>query len=345
MLPLMTAAFVFAVREQPVRAGVSLAIATLTKQTAALALLPLVFLAWRARRGRGLALLGAAFVVPIAVAALAFGPHDFVHWVFTGNGGYVDVRGAVGYALSNGVARTAWFLFGSAALVGLLPWAWRHRREDADLWLWLLSGVGAVLIGFRFFPHYYLQLLPPLVLLATRALSSFGAEQRRRVLPVVAVVAVAVTTWFLVPAFANGANRDTTIALDVATYVRHHTAPDARVLVWGQAPEVYWSSGRLPATRFATTGFVTGVSGGRPPSRVGTRYAAPGAADLFYRDLGRTPPVLVADMSTADQRHARYAPPSRFPRFERFLRRGGWHRVARVDGVTILAPARTTSGP
>ena len=44
-------------------------------------------------------------------------------------------------------------------------------------------------------------------------------------------------------------------------------------------------------------------------------------------------------MSTADQRHAHYAPPARFPRFQRFLDQGGWHRVAVVDGVAILRPA------
>lgn len=339
MLPLMTAAFVLAVRDRPIGAGVALALATLTKQTAALALLPLALLAWRARRWRGLLVLAGAFVLPIALAAVAFGPHDFVHWVFTANGGYVDVSGAFGYAFSNGLARTGWFLFGSAALVVLLPWAWRRRHDDVDLWLWLLSGAIAVLIGFRFFPHYYLQLLPPLALLATRALSSFTADRRRRVLPLVAAVAIATTAWFVVPAFANGDNHDTRTALDVATYVRTHTSPRARVLVWGQAPEVYWGSDRRPATRFATTGFVTGVSGGRPPSRVGARYAAPGAADVFFADLRRTPPTLIADMSTADQRHAHYAPPARFPRFEAFLQRGGWHRVAVVDGVTILRPA------
>lgn len=344
MLPLMTLAFVLGVRDRPVAAGLSLGVATLTKQTAALTLLPLVYLAWRMRRGRGLALLAVAFAAPVVATAIAFGSHDFVRWVFTGNGGYLDVSGAVGYAFSNGVARTAWFVFGSAALVVLLPWAWGHRRDDADVWLWLASGALAALAGFRFFPHYYLQLLPPLVLLATRALSSFGDERRRRVLPVVAVLAIAVTVWFAVPAFANGDNRDTRIALDVGAYVRAHTAAGARVLVWGQAPEVYWSSGRLPATRFATTGFVTGVSGGRPPSRVGARYGAPGAAALFYDDLRRTPPALIADMSTADQRHAHYAPPSRFPRFERFLRDGGWHRVATVDGVAILRPTHPGSG-
>lgn len=336
MVPLMTAAFVLAVRDRPAGAGVSLAVATLTKQTAALALLPLAFLAWRARRGRGLAVLGVTFLLPIVAAAIAFGPHDFVHWVFTGNGGYVDVSGAVGYAVSNAAARTGWFLVGSAALVVLLPWAWRDRSADADLWLWLGSGVVAVAIGFRFFPHYYLQLLPPLVLLATRSLSSFGVERRRWVLPAVATLAAATTIWFFVPAVTNGDNRDTRIALDVASYVRAHTAPGERVLVWGQAPEVYWSSDRPPATRFATTGFVTGASGGRPPGRVGARYAAPGATELFYRDLRHTPPALIADMSTADQRHAHFAPPSRFPRFAGYLRDGGWHRVATVDGVAIL---------
>jgi hypothetical protein len=340
MLPLMTAAFVLAVRARPGYAGVTLAVATLAKQTAALALLPLVVLAWRARRGVGLAVLAVAFALPLLVAAIWFGPHDFVHWVFTGNGGYADVRGAIGYAVSNGASRTAWFLLGSAGLVVLVPWAWRYRREDADLWLWLLSGVAAVSIGFRFFPHYYLQLLPPLALLATRALSSFGEDRRRLVLPIVAALALAATTWFLVPAFTKGDDRDTKIALDVAAYVRTHTAPDDRVLVWGQAPEVYWSSDRAPATRFATTGFVTGVSGGRPPSRVGTRFATPGAAGLFYADLSRTPPAIVVDMSTADQRHAHFAPPSRFPRFETFLRDGGWHRVGEVDGVAILRPDR-----
>jgi hypothetical protein len=43
-------------------------------------------------------------------------------------------------------------------------------------------------------------------------------------------------------------------------------------------------------------------------------------------------------MSTADQRHARFYPPSHYPVFQRFLDAGGWHRVATVDGVAILRP-------
>jgi hypothetical protein len=177
-----------------------------------------------------------------------------------------------------------------------------------------------------------------LVLLAVRGLDSMSTRARKPALVVVAIMAVASTTYFLVPAFTQGETRDTEIALDVARYVERHTSPGQRVLVWGQAPEVYWASGRRPATRFATTGFVTGATGGRPPERVGSQYSVPGAAADFADDLRRTPPVLIADMSTADQRHAHFYPPSHFPAFQRFLDAGGWHPVATVDGVAILRP-------
>jgi Dolichyl-phosphate-mannose-protein mannosyltransferase len=338
MLPVMTAAMLLGIRDRPGGAGVALGVATLTKQTAAVVLLPLAYLAWRFRRWRSVLLLGAAFAGPLVLAALVFGPHDFTFWVFTGNGGYVDISGVVGYTLALGARQTAWFIFGSAALIVLLPFAWRERRTDRDLWLWLASGIVAVTLGFRFFPHYYLQLLPPIALLSARGVDVASARRRNGVLAVVGILAVVSTTYFLVPAFTGTDSRDTRIALAVAAYVKQHTRPDQHVLVWGQAPEVYWASGRRPATRFATTGFLTGATGGRPPRLVGPQYAVPGAADDFFTDLRRMPPALIADMSTADQRHARYYPPSHFARFQHFLDVGGWHRVAVVDGVAILRP-------
>ena len=51
MLPLMTAAMLLGIRRRTAPAGVTLAVATLAKQTAATTLLPLGWLAWRARRG------------------------------------------------------------------------------------------------------------------------------------------------------------------------------------------------------------------------------------------------------------------------------------------------------
>jgi hypothetical protein len=338
MLPCMTAAFALAARRRTAASGVALAVATLTKQTAAVALLPVALLAWRARRWRGLLVLAAAFALPILVVAALFGFHNFVFWVFTGNGGYLDASGIWGYVVSLGARQTGWFLFGQLALVVLAVVAVRRWRDDLDLWLWLASGVVAVGAGLRFFPHYYLQLLPPLVLLAIAGLEALPSRHRGRVAIAAGLVACCTCAYFLQPAVGFGNTRDSRLALTAGRYLAAHTAPSDHVLVWGQAPEAYWIADRAPSTRFGTTGFVTGTSGGRPPWRVGPQYAVPGAWDDFMKDLRAHPPALIADMTTADQRKGSNYPPARYPRFARWLRAGGWHPVARVDGVTILAP-------
>jgi hypothetical protein len=343
MLPAMTAAFVLGARDRPGRAGACLGIATLAKQTAAATLVPLIWMVWRDRRGRirnrGLLALGSAFVAPVVAVAVLVGLHDFVFWVVTGNGNYLNVDGALGYVLHAAWHESFLFLIGHLGLIALLPWAWKHRRQDADLWLWLGSAVLAVATGLRFFGHYYLQLLPPLCLLATRALATPRPLPRRAVVVAVTVAAFGSALGFYVPAITAQDSSDAEIALNVASYVRTHTHPGDRVLVWGHAPEVYWLSDRRPATRFLTTGFVTGASGGRPPNHVGEQLAAPGAWDDFLADLAAHPPALVIDMSQANQRHAGAYAPEHFPQFRRYLFNGRWREVAAVAGAGIYAPA------
>ena len=68
---------------------------------------------------RGLVLLGAGFVVPVLVAAVAFGWHDFMHWVFTSNDGYLGANGVLGYTLHRGLVQTTWFVLANVAIVAL----------------------------------------------------------------------------------------------------------------------------------------------------------------------------------------------------------------------------------
>src|SRR5581483_5649372 len=75
------------------------------------------------------------------------------------------------------------------------------------------------------------------------------------------------------------------------------TRPGERIFVWGQFPQLYWASGRQPATRFLTSGFLTNFSGGRSPSHIGPEYAVDGAWDDFSADLGAHPPALIIDAS------------------------------------------------
>jgi hypothetical protein len=191
----------------------------------------------------------------------------------------------------------------------------------------------AVGSGLRFFGHYYIQLLPPLALLATRPLARASA----RALAAVAVVAAVPIAYLAVPAYKRDNSTTQRTGRALAAYARAHTGPDARILVWGHLPEVYWRSDRPPATRFETTGFLTGLSGGRPPSRVGMQYAAPEAWDDFDADLRAHPPELIFDLSPADIRNAKYFPPDKFPRFGNYLDRD-YRQVATVDGVAVYRP-------
>jgi hypothetical protein len=185
----------------------------------------------------------------------------------------------------------------------------------------------------RFFGHYYLQLFPPLCLLAASAWDQLSRRARGAVTLAGAIAVVG----FAVPAFRTVDSVTETTAHRLADYARAHTSSDQRIFVWGHLPEVYWWSDRLSATRFETTGFLDGQSGGRPPEHVGVQYGAPGAWDDFEKDLAAHPPALIFDLSPADVRNAHYAPPKRFPRFGRYLA-DEYHEITTIEGVTVYAP-------
>src|SRR5207244_997738 len=117
----------------------------------------------------------------------------------------------------------------------------------------------------------------------------------------------------------------------VAAAVDARTARDDHIFVWGQFPEVYWASDRLPATRFLTSGFLTGFGGGRSAQHVGPQYAVSGAWDDFKADLSLHPPALIVDASVGTSFSV-----DRFPEFADFMA-AGYVRVEQVDGVVLYA--------
>ena len=120
----------------------------------------------------------------------------------------------------------------------------------------------------------------------------------------------------------------------VSEYLVDHAQPSDRVLVWGQLPEIYWASGARPATRFVTTGFLTGHWGGRPPSPDTVDEATPGAWELFFSDFAAHPPEYVLDTSPAAIRGSELYPMSRFPDLQRVIDRR-YRFVETIDGISI----------
>ncbi|MFJ5610976.1 glycosyltransferase [Streptomyces sp. NPDC093221] len=339
ILPWTAAAVWCADRSRWGLAGVAVAGAALTKQTGAVMLLPVAWTLWRAARaGRAPALAGAlrlclGFALPVGAVALLTGPGRFLFWTVTGSAEYVSPRGAwlTGLSRAAGGASVLAVAAAGMLLAAGAAWALRRRPVPADLWVWLAASGVAVVSGFQFYGHYFLQMVPPLVLIGVAAV---------RALP---RLRAAVTCWtvlacagFLVWDLA-APSRELDHAVAVAAAVRAHTAPDDRVLVWGIHPETYWFADRRPASRYLTAGFLTNFSGGRGGVRVGERYAVPGAWRAFGAEFSAHPPALVVDDSRGDP----YAI-SRTPTL-RDLLGSGYRRVARVDGAVVWA--REAAGP
>lgn len=196
MLPWTAAAVWCADRRRWGTAGAAVALAALTKQTGGAVLLPVLFLLARDRAGlpaSARTLLGC--LTPVAALALLLGPHDFVFWTVTGSDSYVSVAGAELLALLRASGNAALLAAAAAPVLAVLGHLLRARRRafvraTADVWVWLGASAVAVTVGFQFFGHYFLQLVPPLVLLGAAALERLPVRGAGAVLALTGVLSL-----------------------------------------------------------------------------------------------------------------------------------------------------------
>jgi hypothetical protein len=311
MLPWTCAAFLLAdsARRHPKRAvpllggsGVAAALATLTKQTAGVTMLPVAWRAWKDQRWKGLATIIPAFALPIVGVAFWVGFGDFFFWVFTGNSGYLTSLGSFATIMARFWANFGIFIGASAAAFLAITYMTVRNgifKADADLWLWLAGSAVGVSSGFHFFGHYFLQLLPPLVILATGALHRNGSRLRWTMLGVTATTA----TLFLTLAFTwprTDMEHDWEVAQEVQKIAG--AGRSEPIIVWGMDPSIYFMSGQVPASRFITAGFLSGFAGGGDQEKVPPIVYAPNspivgmAQDILnLQKKGQEPYLFVDD--------------------------------------------------
>jgi 4-amino-4-deoxy-L-arabinose transferase-like glycosyltransferase len=304
-------------------AGALVALACLLKQPAGVGLAPLGVYCLHPgyARARGLprwagwfhgGLIGVGFAVVLAMTALILrqlgilqaawywsvvnhdvvhGPLDPVFWRYA-------ARGSAVFALCTGpLLLGAW-----RSLHGDIT-AWEGRRAERDaLVVFLAVSLIGVAASGRFFGHYFIQLLPPLVLLATPALTrswrALGdpAERAWRRLTL-GWTALSLLVTFGVH-FTKGVLRPLP-ASEAARWVTAHSTPAERLFVWGQYPHLYYLSGRRPASRYISCFPLTGFVFGGPPSADRgldtSGRIVPGAWDSLARDFERHPPKFIVD--------------------------------------------------
>jgi hypothetical protein len=264
---------------------------------------------------------------------------------------------------------------GTLGFVGvLLAFSGRLRsREDRDdrLPARLVIAAAAVVLGaslflgLRFFSHYFALVLPLWAALGGAVVESVGRASRRllgksAVTAVGLIVAVSLGAeiqrypWMesarrLVRWARDGGvaeisdpirwpGRDA-LAAATARYVREHSSADDRIFVWGMRPHVYAYSRRVPATRFVTCTFLTGLVPWErcAPEDDTAAWIVEGSWDLLMEDLEGDPPLFIVDASEDHLFGMGAYSPSHFPRLDSLLREHyeRVHEVGTGDRMTV----------
>jgi hypothetical protein len=341
-------------------AGALVAVAMLYKYQAAVQLpLYALHLAWVERRRparvvAGWAALAAGLAVVLAAAAAvmsATGAAASAWFWFRFNFAYIReglqpselVRRAV-VRVSYGVvpALFIWVLGVRAALSALRDDGPPDAARGIDRFAsgWLVSSALAVMAGGRFFGHYFHQVAAPLAVLAAPATARLWDSRRRLVLGALAVPA----SVFLVQGLVHGRFMAAVGAPDpdyraMAAAVDARSGPGDPVVVWGNAPVLYFEARRPLGSRFVFSNYLTGLS---PATRTQSDPNADASAnvvaeswDMFVADLDGRKPRLFVDTSPGNIGAYAKFPPARYPRLRAILDRD-YRPVADVAGARLL---------
>jgi 4-amino-4-deoxy-L-arabinose transferase-like glycosyltransferase len=333
-------------------AGALLAAATLLKQPAAIAAVPFGIYLLLARsdnerepavltRFADAAMLVAGFTIALAiVGAVLFRQgilRDAVYWS-------VGDHSIVHVFWRKGVSHTLQFIgicspliAGAAVAVWDRSRTWRRRQNERTALLLLVAGSAiGTCAGARFYPHYYIQLIPPLALLAAphyaRVWSGETRGKRQRFLLSLSCFSLFVAAgWFLFVHSRGLASKRQ--PLETARFLSEHSAPDDRIFVWGHKAAIYIDAQRRPACRYILTFPLTGYIFGGPIPGVDTRNRIlPDAWNHLQEDFGKHPPVYVIDVQDEDNL---VYPIRDFPVLAKLL--ASYNVVARNDEAVIYS--------
>jgi len=167
--------------------------------------------------------------------------------------------------VANALRRTLdWLGFHALLMVGAALLWWKRRTADGHWWIavWCVVSLCGAASGTLFAPRYFLQLLPPLVLAASRGLTfllEIPTPSRRRIGWAVTIAALLLPVARFGPRYlvlaqdllAHRAHRWTDVTLDqdgqaAALYLNRYKRDGDTLFVWGYRPGDFVYS-RLPA--------------------------------------------------------------------------------------------------
>src|ERR1700686_3683393 len=221
-------------------------------------------------------------------------------------------------------------------------WVKNKAERLALLGLTAASAIGAA-ASFRFYPHYYIQLIPPLALLAAPSyarLWSRKTQPQRRLRRAIsyAALGIATVTFSIFPWWSLASLPGSS---EAARYLSDHSSTADRIFIWGpNAAQIYLEAQRRPACRYVLTFPLTGLVFWGDLPGVDTRdRILPGAWVTLEQDFNEHPPAYIADLYSS--RDAQY-PLANFPILATLLKEH-YQRVAQTaEGVIYRMRDRGT---
>ena len=280
---------------------------------------------------------------------------EFWLYNFYGNLGYItrSVEGtrALSHLLTRALPMLFWF---APVLVGVaitITREWRQKSHDTIKIFLILSCIGhflAICVGGRFYPHYFLQPLPFLLILGIPPLVDYG---RQKTFLKRSLLIIFLSFWLLVPltrclfdwtftrlhAHRHDDNHPE-IYQPVSRYLAEHTQTDDTIFVWGNATPIYYFSNRAPAARFLWCDSLTGLLITRETK---TTWRTPLAEKVttaswnyFWQDLAKNQPVYFVDTATDDYHHYKQFKPEAYPDLHKYLDLN-YTREKSIDGIIL----------
>ena len=186
------------------------------------------------------------------------------------------------------------------AMVGFVVMLLRRGARQSLEWAsvtWLLMATLAALLQGRYYTHYAIVVVLPLIVLAAAGASALG-RHLSRTLAWRAGVAVVYAAVMMVAVTAARNGTDPYVAAQaverhrievVGHQLRAVAGADGRLFVWGDAPGVYSASGLAPALPYVYLS---------PLLTPG--YATPELIEALAAELAAHPPLLVLDAGSSD---------------------------------------------
>lgn len=205
-----------------------------------------------------------------------------------------------------------WFTASVMSVLAYSIWAYKvrpfklrrlARRFGAGEYIALqlfVSTISAMAMK-RFFPHYFVIVMPFLAL----GLARIIARLTRKFSPLALRTLIGVPIFFLfvfttAETYAlekmDGLVTHEHMVKRISHYIEETTEPDDKIFVWGFSPWLYGYSHRRAAGRYVFSTYVTGVvPWAHEDLEVEAKHMVPGALDALLGDLEREKPKLVVD--------------------------------------------------